>query len=473
MGTGARLEAGQRPAEDRRLKAAGLLLVVVGGAGLVLLAEHAGARWPLAMERLLPFAAGVLLAVNLAAVGLLVLAAGCGSAAAMRRRAWRRAIVLQLLLVNAIAPFLMFWVVQNSTRASGSADDWEAAAALVFYACGIVSSRIWRRSRQQEAPDAAEAMRRDPRPPVLYLRSFRDDDEAVLDDGSGLKRRAMQLARRATPEEELADILDRAGPLVAIGKPGEPLPELGAARLYVAHDQWQQRVMALMAQAQLVVVRVGTSPGVLWEIEQALATLPRQRLVLVILGRGAVAPELVARLEPVLGPTFRAALPQPSPPGWKTLWFNDPRRRLGALVGFAADGTAFAVPVRAWPISMQDVFLYLLVRLSAPPLRYAWRRMFERLGVPWLDSARRRSRVLAVLLAAGLGWFGAHWFYLGNTRRGRRYLVFFPVLLPIILGIIDAVRFIWADRQEFESRFVTLRSPDPAAHLVAQNATTP
>ena len=69
----------------------------------------------------------------------------------------------------------------------------------------------------------------------------------------------------------MAEILAHVGPVVAIGKPGEPLPELGAARLYVADDQWQAKVIELMGKAALVVIRLGASPGLLWEIEQSLA----------------------------------------------------------------------------------------------------------------------------------------------------------------------------------------------------------
>ena len=42
------------------------------------------------------------------------------------------------------------------------------------------------------------------------------------------------------PEQELAVLMGRLGPVVAIGKPGERLPELGAARLYVADDRTVQ-----------------------------------------------------------------------------------------------------------------------------------------------------------------------------------------------------------------------------------------
>jgi fatty-acyl-CoA synthase len=109
----------------------------------------------------------------------------------------------------------------------------------------------------------------------------------------------------------MSDILAQIGPVVAIGKPSEPVPQLGAACLYVSNDEWQRKVAELMAAARLVVVRVGASPGLLWEIEQALAKLPRQRLALAVLGGSAVAPELVAR---ALRPTRSRARASPARP---------------------------------------------------------------------------------------------------------------------------------------------------------------
>ncbi len=462
------------PKEDRRLKLLGMALVAAAGLAIGMLSERAAGQWPLSAERLVPFALALLVAVNVAALGLLVLAAGCGSTGSLRKPARRRAIALQLLLANVMAPGLLYGLLEGSFNVESEIGQaWDFGVAIAGSALFLLSWRLWRRSRQHDAPSADEAMALDPRPPVLYLRSFRDDDETQVDDaGSALMRRYMQLLRPPSPEQEMADVLGRVGPVVAIGKPGEPLPQLGAARLYVDHDQWQGRVMALMAKARLVVVRVGASPGVLWEIEQALAHLPRQRLVFAILGGAAVAPELVARLAPVLGPTFEAALPQPRGPGWKTLWIRDPRRRIGGLVCFGPDGSAHAAPVRLWPIAWGDVFLFALMRQSAPPLRYAWRRVFQRLGIPWLDDARRRSRALAVVLALVFGWFGAHWFYLGNKRRGALHALFFWLMVPLLLAFIDAVRFVWAERAEFEARFVTLRDGGGAANIGAHGALT-
>jgi hypothetical protein len=44
---------------------------------------------------------------------------------------------------------------------------------------------------------------------------------------------------------------------------------------------------------------------------------------------------------------------------------------------------------------------------------------------------------------------------LGHRRRGLFYAPTFPLAVPILLSLFEAVRFVWVDRAEFESRFVT------------------
>ena len=84
-----------------------------------------------------------------------------------------------------------------------------------------------------------------------------------------------------TIEQELTRVLSRVGPVVAIGRPGDSLPELGAARLYARDDEWRAKVSELMLRARLVVIRAGPTPGLQWEIEEASRLLPPERVVLV------------------------------------------------------------------------------------------------------------------------------------------------------------------------------------------------
>jgi len=87
------------------------------------------------------------------------------------------------------------------------------------------------------------------RQPVVYLRSFSDD------------RPAARLNGGRTEEEHLAAVLEPVGPFVAVGRPGEPLPELGARRMYLKDAEWKDVVERLIRSAKLVVIRTGNGPG--------------------------------------------------------------------------------------------------------------------------------------------------------------------------------------------------------------------
>ena len=95
------------PSEDRRHKLVGLILLAGAGATVAFLSNYATALWPFLADRFLDFALVVLLAVNLLAAGLLVLAAGCGAGHAFRNPRRRRAIGLQIVLANVLAPALL------------------------------------------------------------------------------------------------------------------------------------------------------------------------------------------------------------------------------------------------------------------------------------------------------------------------------------------------------------------------------
>ena len=120
-------------------------------------------------------------------------------------------------------------------------------------------------------------------PPVVYLRSFYDDGSypkpsplitlAMLSKGD-------LPSYRATYEESLVELLEPFGPVVAIGRPNETLPELGASRMYVADAQWQAEVNNLLNRACLVVLRLGESEGLLWEVERVLESISPEKILL-------------------------------------------------------------------------------------------------------------------------------------------------------------------------------------------------
>jgi hypothetical protein len=107
---------------------------------------------------------------------------------------------------------------------------------------------------------------------VLYLRSF--DDESITAEPVGR-------FDYHSLEESIVAAFKRIGSIEAIGRPGEPLPELGARRWYLPMDAWQSVVERLMQSARLVLIFIGRADGagLRWEVNTALRKISRRRLV--------------------------------------------------------------------------------------------------------------------------------------------------------------------------------------------------
>ncbi|HET9976735.1 MAG TPA: NINE protein [Burkholderiaceae bacterium] len=449
--------------EDRRLKVGGLIAAVIGFALIGWCIDQVERQWPPPPEMRAAMLAAAVVGGNLLAAGLLGMAAGFGTVRAWADPRRRRALGLQLLVANLVLPLLLVGGILDRHNLAEAAEPGllEIGLTLLGYMLAVAAWALWRRSRRHDAPSATEAQAADPRPPVLYLRSFRDDGIALDNAESGVFARWLQrIVVLTTPEQECARSLQAVGPVIAIGKPGEPLPELGAARLYVGHEVWQAEVGALLARAGLVVLRVGSSPGVLWEIEQALARVPRERVVFAVLGDAPLAPEVAQRLAPVLGPSWSAALPEaPATVPWWTKLYRSHQleRRIGALICFPRAGPPCVVPVRRsesadWRERIRRPLQFW--RRAQWPIRLAWDEVFARLGLAG-QRVPGRSRAVAMLLALLLGWCGAHWWYLGRPRRAWLYLLAMPLLLVSAwLGWFDALRMAWFDRAQFERRYL-------------------
>jgi len=114
---------------------------------------------------------------------------------------------------------------------------------------------------------------------VLFLRSFADDAGfAAIPSGP---ERAPWATTTDTEEQQIAHALAPFGRMVAMGRPGEQLPQAGALRHYSPHDDWQAKVLAALERASLVLVASGTGQSLRWEVEQVVARGRPERLVLI------------------------------------------------------------------------------------------------------------------------------------------------------------------------------------------------
>ena len=147
---------------------------------------------------------------------------------------------------------------------------------------------------------------------MLYLRSFGDDSTAGRVVGGGHLLFSGWTVGFSTEEEQLGSVFSAIGPFIAIGKPGEKLPELGAARTYVNDDEWQDVIAQEMAQAALVVLRMGETEGLSWEVRTATERVKPKRLVLLI----PTDPKRYERFREMAQEFFPSGLPKCS--SWTT-----------------------------------------------------------------------------------------------------------------------------------------------------------
>jgi hypothetical protein len=124
-------------------------------------------------------------------------------------------------------------------------------------------SATWRRFRRLTAIPSSEILATDQRAPILFLRSFRDDSIKLKSDFF-----SFHIGKASRFEEKIAIDFWREGPVVAIGKPGESLPQFGACREYHTDDTWKGRVLELVAKAKGVFMLIGLTEALGWEIHQ-------------------------------------------------------------------------------------------------------------------------------------------------------------------------------------------------------------
>lgn len=101
--------------------------------------------------------------------------------------------------------------------------------------------------------------------PVLYLRSFNNDDSKITGDTN-----ALEFDRKIKLEVFLKKYFKKSYPFIAIGNPEDRLPKYGAIRSYYKDDKWQSEVIENMLKAKIILVLLSNTEGVKWEISQVI-----------------------------------------------------------------------------------------------------------------------------------------------------------------------------------------------------------
>jgi hypothetical protein len=186
-----------------------------------------------------------------------------------------------IILNSALQASFAFprWLVFLSEQDDIVAYIYYAPWALVLIPGGAFL--IWR-GRQYAAQASAKRIISDSKPHLLYLRAFRSDPSTAKQTFDALNFVSALLGLQSE-EEQLAEVLQPFGGLIAIGRPGESLPTPGAARIYTSDEEWKDVVKRQIQAAQLVVIRAAAGENVLWELTQAFKILNPQKLLILLL----------------------------------------------------------------------------------------------------------------------------------------------------------------------------------------------
>ena len=219
-------------------------------------------------------------------------------------------------------------------------------------------------------------------PPVVYLRSFDDDVRGSARLGE------------LTEEEHIAGVLSHFGPFVAVGRPGERLPEVGAHRFYVSDSDWQDEVRSLVKSASLIVLRTGESAGLKWELSTVLGSVTPDRLLIIVDDQIELERMLAAIKELHPAVETKCAIG---------------RRAIGSILGFVGfnpDWTVSPYPTVRFAHLLSDA---RNESLAGPCLFYTLRRLFERRGIPWPRPPLNGLAIAAIVALLGfLVWILHH-----------------------------------------------------------------
>jgi len=161
---------------------------------------------------------------------------------------------------------------------------------LLLIVPAYVGYLLFRRAKRYAVGSGEAALAGDARAPILYLRSFVDEETA---EGAfhrfgkfGVPQErwlAQSTPCNAVQEQDaLGYLFRRIGPYIALGRPGEELPELGSHKIYVVHEAWMDTVRRYLAGARLVIFSAGKTEGLRWELGEVVRAVDPTKIVLIL-----------------------------------------------------------------------------------------------------------------------------------------------------------------------------------------------
>lgn len=176
------------------------------------------------------------------------------------------------VLGGVVALFLM--VKLDLASSSGSAIGGLIGLGVVFVL----------RMRRRRMSQSVEAAIMHGEPFLLYLRSFDDDEEVGLEHDNAAIAQTISMGYRtgATFEQVALATLARSMLVVMVGPPDKMFPPLFAFPVYAETANWNAKVSDLLGKCSYVIVLLGISHGLDWELKRILNGGDKDKAIFVL-----------------------------------------------------------------------------------------------------------------------------------------------------------------------------------------------
>lgn len=139
-------------------------------------------------------------------------------------------------------------------------------------------------ARRAKSRSMTEVISMDNRPPVLYLRPFIQEEKAFIEATFSEMDFLSYFSSKMgiTLEKYFFDDISKSiGPFIALGNPEDYAPPEGAARMYANDKDWIEQFRHLSMRAACILMEVGHSENVQWELESLKTHSLQEKLFII------------------------------------------------------------------------------------------------------------------------------------------------------------------------------------------------
>jgi len=171
---------------------------------------------------------------------------------------------------------------------------------FIFVVIGLIVKDEIQEKLRSGAPAAESIINQDKRTPILYLRPFLTDSDThdkfnIAESIGGLNPWfwiTKAIYKKPSFESDIAMQVHQLGPFIGLNASGYS-PSLGSSKLTTTVDEWKSTIRDYIAKSQIIVSRIGETPGLKWEIEQIIEANKLESVILFVRFPGPQDKELI------------------------------------------------------------------------------------------------------------------------------------------------------------------------------------